>query len=144
MTEIREVAFGSPEHASTIELRREVLRRPLGLDFSAEQLAGEEDQIHLALLHGDEALACLILVAHRDGEAKMRQVAVRPDLQGQGIGRQLVEASEAFAIRRGLTRMVLHARETAVPFYERLGYAVEGEPFEEVGIPHRRMSKRLS
>ena len=31
--------------------------------------------------------------------------------------------------------MSLHARQIAVPFYERLGYTIVGEPFEEVGIP---------
>ena len=39
--------------------------------------------------------------------------------------------------------MTLHAREAAVPFYERLGYLSEGEPFDEVGLPHRAMRKRL-
>jgi predicted GNAT family N-acyltransferase len=39
--------------------------------------------------------------------------------------------------------MILHARATAVPFYLRLGYTVVGEPFEEVGIPHRGMEKAL-
>jgi predicted GNAT family N-acyltransferase len=54
-----------------------------------------------------------------------------------------VEASERVAIERGALRMTLHARQTAVPFYERLGYRVVGEPFIEVGIPHRAMEKSL-
>jgi predicted GNAT family N-acyltransferase len=39
--------------------------------------------------------------------------------------------------------MVLHARETAVPFYNALGYNSVGAQFEEVGIPHFRMEKAL-
>jgi len=39
--------------------------------------------------------------------------------------------------------MILSARDTAIPFYERLKYNVEGEPFEEVTIPHRLMAKNL-
>ena len=39
--------------------------------------------------------------------------------------------------------MTMHARETAVPFYERLGYATVGARFEEVTIPHFKMEKRL-
>jgi predicted GNAT family N-acyltransferase len=31
-----------------------------------------------------------------------------------------------------------------VPFYERLGYAVYGDPFEEVGVPHRHMRRALA
>lgn len=73
----------------------------------------------------------------------MRQVAVQADLQGQGLGRILVEFSEATARAHGFARMVLNARDTAVNFYLRLGYEIEGEPFTEVTIPHRRMSKLL-
>ena len=39
--------------------------------------------------------------------------------------------------------MTLHARQVAVPFYERLGYSIVGEPFEEVSIPHFKMEKGL-
>ena len=39
--------------------------------------------------------------------------------------------------------MVLHARQTAVPFYERLGYETYGEPFVEVTIPHIAMRMAL-
>jgi predicted GNAT family N-acyltransferase len=144
MTEIRPVPYGSQEYDATVELRRAVLRRPLGLDFTEEQLAAEKDDVHFAFLHADEALACLVFTPKGDGVLKMRQVAVREDLQGQGLGRQLVETSEAWARANGYKRIVLHARDTAVPFYLAQGYAIEGEPFEEVGIPHRAMFKTIS
>lgn len=143
MTEIRPVPYGSPEYDATVELRRAVLRRPLGLDFTEEQLAEEKDDIHFAFLHADEALACLVFTPKGDGLLKMRQVAVREDIQGQGLGRQLVETSEAWARSHGYKRIVLHARDTAVPFYLAQGYEIEGEPFEEVGIPHRAMAKDI-
>ena len=137
------VAFGSREYEATVALRREVLRRPLGLDFAPEQLAAEAGDVHFALFEGEDAVACLILVPQADG-VKMRQVAVRGDRQGRGLGRRLVGLSEAWARERGLRTMVLHARESAVPFYEALGYGAEGEPFEEVGLPHRAMRKALA
>ena len=40
--------------------------------------------------------------------------------------------------------MVLNARTSAVPFYERLGYETRGEPFVEVTVPHLAMAKRLA
>lgn len=73
----------------------------------------------------------------------MKQVAVVPDLQRNGIGTAMVKYSEALARRVGFTRMVLHARETAVPFYERQGYSRLEERFEEVTVPHWMMAKRL-
>lgn len=138
---IRPVEFGSPEYAATIELRRDVLRRPLGLDFTPEQLAAEGTDTHLAMLSGKEVWACLVLTPKDPLTIKMRQVAVRGDLQGRGLGRKLVEASEVWARENGFHVIILNARDTAVPFYLAQGYGLEGEPFEEVGIPHRAMRK---
>jgi ribosomal protein S18 acetylase RimI-like enzyme len=73
----------------------------------------------------------------------MRQVAVAPGMQGQGIGRKLVEYAEEFARDGGFDLMLLHARETAVPFYEKLGYRRLGQRFEEVTLPHWAMVKEL-
>ncbi|MEZ0325292.1 MAG: GNAT family N-acetyltransferase [Fimbriimonas sp.] len=144
MIQIREVPHGSPEYRQTVELRRAVLRIPLGLDLSEEELAAESNEIHLAAFEDDHVIACLVLVPMPDGEIKMRQVAVRPDLQGTGIGTRLVQASEDLARQRALQTMTLHSRDTAVRFYERMGYQIEGEMFEEVTIPHFGMFKRLN
>ena len=71
----------------------------------------------------------------------MRQVAVDESYQSKGIGRALVEYCEQVARDEQFTEIILHARETAVAFYLKLGYEVYGEPFIEVGIPHRNMRK---
>jgi ribosomal protein S18 acetylase RimI-like enzyme len=141
-TSLRWVAHGSPDYDALVELRREVLRRPLKMDFTAEQLAAEAPQFHLGAWEGGKLLGCLALVVE-GGTARMRQVAVLPEMQGRGIGRLLVLECEAEAVRRGAARMDLHARQTAVAFYEKLGYSVEGESFTEVRLPHRIMTKEL-
>ncbi|MDX1912177.1 MAG: GNAT family N-acetyltransferase, partial [Saprospiraceae bacterium] len=88
-------------------------------------------------------IGVLLLTPLINNEIKMRQVAVAPELQGKGVGAALVNASEEEARRRGFEKMVLNARETAVPFYLRLGYKKIGERFEEVTIPHYKMEKTL-
>jgi ribosomal protein S18 acetylase RimI-like enzyme len=71
-------------------------------------------------------------------------MAVHPGAQGQGVGRAVLEYLEAEARRRGLRECVLHAREQAVPFYQRLGYAVVAPSHTLFGsIPHFLMRKRL-
>lgn len=138
------VPFGTPEFDEMLALRYKVLREPLGLDFTAEQIAAESDSIHLACydsawgLHG-----CLTLLPVGNGEVKMRQVVVAERSQRKGVGKLLVEAGEDLARRQGYARMVLHARETAVPFYKKLGYLLHGDQFFEVGIPHFEMKKDL-
>lgn len=139
---LRRYAHGSSEYLAALELRCRVLRGPLGLTYSEDDLAREAADIHLGAFEGESVLGTLILTPAGHA-AKMRQVAVAQERQGQGVGRRLVEVSEAVAREGGFSEMVLHARETAVPFYERLGYEVYGEPFVEVTLPHRAMRKTL-
>jgi predicted GNAT family N-acyltransferase len=55
----------------------------------------------------------------------------------------MVQFSEKWANQNGYKIIDLHARKNVVPFYEKLGYHVEGDEFLEVGIPHLRMIKQL-
>ncbi|HRI61796.1 MAG TPA: GNAT family N-acetyltransferase [Saprospiraceae bacterium] len=139
------IEFATPEYDEAVRLRYEVLRRPLGLEFTPEQLVAEYADIHLAAFDNAGNLTGYLCLTPLDDHAmKMRQVAVAPDWQGRGVGRQLVTASEELAKRLGFRRMTMHARDTAVPFYLRLGYATVGDRFEEVTIPHFKMEKKLT
>jgi ribosomal protein S18 acetylase RimI-like enzyme len=140
---IRKVAHGSSEYWATVELRGLILRQPLGLHFEPEELAAERDSRHVACYRDGRLAGCLVLRPLADGDVQMRQVAVAFEFQGKGIGRAMVEYSEALAREWGYCRMVLHARETAVLFYEKLGYSRIGSRFVEVTIPHWEMEKRL-
>jgi predicted GNAT family N-acyltransferase len=142
---IQDVLFGSELYEQTVALRHDILRKPLGMEFTPEQLAEEHDSWHLAAFNEQgDMLACLILKPLPEaGIVKMRQVAVKASEQGKGLGSQLVAASEALALKRNRPHIVLHARETACNFYKRLNYSIVGDQFEEVGIPHYRMEKKM-
>ncbi len=138
-----EIGFCTADYEEMIYLRDLVLRKPLGLAFSADDLAKEYHLTHLGLWINDHLIACLVLQDLGSDVIKMRQVAVHPDTQGQGLGARLVSFSEAFARKRQYKTMTLNARDTAIKFYTKLGYAIVGEGFTEVGIPHHKMSKTL-
>jgi GNAT superfamily N-acetyltransferase len=141
--EIREVVFGSTEYAATLELRDAILRTPLGLQITAEDLFHEEKSYHVACYIANKLAGCLVLRPLEGGDIRMRQVAVLAQMQRQGIGTALVEYAEILAHKAGYRRMILHARDTAVPFYERLGYCRFGDSFDEVTIRHWQMEKYL-
>jgi predicted GNAT family N-acyltransferase len=142
--ECRHLQFGSPEQIESIELRRDVLRKPLGLDFKPEDLNAESSQFHMGYVQDGQVHGILILKpATEQGIIRMRQVAVRTGLQGQGIGKQLVGFSEDWSLKNGYKRMELHARKTAVDFYKSMGYSAVGDEFLEVNIPHVMMYKVL-
>ena len=140
---ICEVIHGSPTYLATVDLRDSVLRKPLGLQFSVEELDAEKDSHHIACYLGGRLVGCLVLLPSAGGDVQMRQLAVVAEFQGKGIGTALVEYSEGLAQGLGYRRMILHARETAVPFYEKRGYSTVGGRFEEVTIPHWAMEKLL-
>jgi predicted GNAT family N-acyltransferase len=74
----------------------------------------------------------------------MRQVAVRQDLQGLGLGRELMNYAHSWVVANSPVRQVyLHARSPVVGFYENAGYMLYGEPFWEVGLEHRAMHRFL-
>jgi len=57
-------------------------------------------------------------------------LAVAPEAQGQGVGRQLLAAAEAYARQHGCTRVlmsVLSARPELLAWYERHGYQRTGK-----------------
>ena len=145
MLHITPIEFASPDYDLAVRLRTDVLRRPLGLEFTIEQLAAEWPDLHLACFDDQETLVgCLILTKNGvEKTVKMRQVAVAENRQKQGIGQRLVAYSETWAQRNLFGKMTLHAREAAVAFYLKLGYATVGERFLEVGIPHFKMEKSL-
>ena len=144
MLELGEVDYGSERYRELVALRRRILRTPLGLDFTAEQLAAERADIHIAAYLEGELVGCVVLTAVDGSTVKLRQMAVVPDLQGRGLGARIVAFAERRAAERGCRQIILNARESAVRFYEHAGYAVTGEVLTEVTIPHLRMVKRLT
>lgn len=140
----RDIAHNSPDYRQAVALRSAILRQPLGLSFSLEELQSEAGCHHLGGFIQAELMACLVLQPLADQTMRMRQVAVKPELRGQGIGRRLVQLSEALASERGCQRMTLHARDSAVGFYEHLGYRKIGACFVEITVPHWAMHKPLA
>jgi len=138
----QEIAFATPAYDDTVQLRNDVLRVPLGLTFFVEDLEKEYDQIHLGCFsNSGDLIACLVLLKLDTKSLKMRQVAVDPSCQRRGVGQYLVAASEDYARINKFKKMVLNARDVAIPFYEKLGYKKVGKAFTEVGIKHYKMTK---
>jgi len=141
--EIRIFKMSDPEYLLSLILRYKILRIPLGLTFSKDDLAKDKDDVHIGVFEGDEILASLILTDHRDHTVKMRQVAVDDRHQGLGIGQKLVHFADNWAREQGYRLIHCHARDTAKAFYLKQGYAVKGDEFTEVGIKHYYMEKPL-
>ncbi len=140
---IKQIAHGSAAYAAAINLRRAILRTPLGLDFTSAQLAAEVTDTQLGVFSDNELVATAVLTPYDASTIKLRQMAVSDEVQGQNIGSQLLTSAEQKAREMGHTQIVLAARVTAQTFYEKNGYTPEGGIFTEVTIPHIQMRKVL-
>jgi len=126
-----------------LKLRMDILRQPLGLSFTDEELAREKEDILIGAFDDDDLLACCLLTRADNNSVRLRQMAVQNNLQGKGIGASMMNFAETVARDKGFKKMVMHARKTALGFYEKLGYSVVGDEFTEVTIPHFVMEKSL-
>jgi N-acetylglutamate synthase-like GNAT family acetyltransferase len=91
----------------------------------------------------DKLLGCCMLTRVDSRTVRLRQMAVPNSMQGKGIGRALMIFAENVARDLGYKKLCMHARKTAIGFYQKLGYGITGDEFEEVTIPHYIMEKAL-
>lgn len=137
------IDHGTVEYQQMVKLRDEILRRPLGLGFTPEELEEEKDNMLIAAFEDDKMLGCCMLLEEQPRIVRLRQMAVRNDLQGKGIGRALMNFAENLARDRGYRTVRMHARQNAIGFYEKMGYRTVGDSFVEVTILHYVMEKML-
>ena len=137
------IDHGTEEYHKMLKLRDEILRKPLGLNFTNDELEREKSNLHIAAYEEDQMLGCCMLVEEDPQTVRLRQMAVINDLQGKGIGRALMQFAENLARDRGYKRITMHARKNALGFYEKMGYKTLGKEFHEITIPHYVMEKEL-
>jgi predicted GNAT family N-acyltransferase len=98
--------------------------------------------LHLLASDADGTAVGTGRIDFEDG-AKIGRVAVLASARGRGVGTALMEKAHALVRARGGDAVWCNAQVSAVEFYQRLGYAIASEPFEEAGIEHVRMQRRL-
>ncbi|HNP21548.1 MAG TPA: GNAT family N-acetyltransferase [Panacibacter sp.] len=140
---VKIIDHGSKEYRQMIDLRYQMLRKPLGLSFTQDEMTAERDHILLGCFDDDKLEGCCMLVQKEKDTLQLRQMAVISGLQGKGIGRVLMQFAENIARDRGYKKVIMHARKTALGFYEKLGYKKTGNEFFEVTLPHFVMEKNL-
>jgi N-acetylglutamate synthase-like GNAT family acetyltransferase len=140
---IKQIDHGTKEYDQMVQLRYEILRKPLKLFFEKEELEKEKEDILIGAYEEDKILGCCMLKKIDADTVRLRQMAVANNLQGKGIGASMMNFAENVAREAGYKKIRMHARKTAIGFYEKLGYRVIGNEFLEVSIPHYVMEKRL-
>ncbi|MDT7929284.1 YbgC/FadM family acyl-CoA thioesterase [Tepidimonas sp.] len=125
-------------------LRRAVFVDEQGIPESEEWDAADATALHAVAINAlGQAVGTGRLLAAEPGVGKIGRMAVHRALRGTGVGARVLAALIEAARTRGDHTLRLSAQRTAMGFYQRQGWQCVGEPYDEVGIPHQTMERRL-
>lgn len=133
----------SKYYEHVLMIRQDVLRTPLGFTLSQEDIEDDKNQQIIIALDKEKAVGCLFLKIVSQDKVKFRQMAIAEKYQHQGIGKSIIHFAENFCILNQYKKIELHARKTAIDFYQKQHFQLIGEAFYEVGIPHFKMEKNI-
>lgn len=122
-------------------VRTEVFVDEQQIPKDLEQDAADATAVH-AVVHNrlGQAVATGRLISTGTPDvSQVGRLAVKRVLRGGSLGRQVLQTLTGEARSRGDREVMLHAQNSAVGFYERLGWQRRGGLFEEAGIPHQEM-----
>lgn len=126
------------------ELRWRILRKPWNQPPGSERDKDEDSSYHLMAIENNKALGVARLQFLDKTTTQLRYMAVDSKAEGKGIGRTLMEAVEDYARKHGARHIMLHARENATGFYQRLGFDIEAKSYLLFdSIQHFKMTKHL-
>lgn len=137
------IDHGSKEYEQMVQLRNDVLRRPLGMTLQPDELASEKEHVLIAAYDDGDLLGCCMLVKESEKQIRLRQMAVKNNLQGKGIGRSILNFAENVARDLGYNQLIMNSRNSSTPFFEKLGYRICSEAFEKNSILYYYMEKAL-
>jgi predicted GNAT family N-acyltransferase len=135
--------------ASTRQQRDDAFAVRIAVFVDEQQIRREEelDEFDATAVHcvgyddGAPVAAGRLVLA--DGYAKIGRMAVLAAHRGRGIGALVLDALERESVARGVRSFRLSAQLQARGFYDGRGYTAVGEVYDEVGIPHIAMEKRV-
>jgi predicted GNAT family N-acyltransferase len=129
--------------ATCQRLRRVVFIEEQGVSEADEVDGLDDSAIHLLAFDEERPVGTARLLLKGD-TGKIGRVCVLAEARGTGLGAALILAAlDVLRAQPGVTEAYLGSQSHATGFYEKLGFAVEGEEFLDAGIPHRHMRRAL-
>jgi predicted GNAT family N-acyltransferase len=144
MSYIVRFASTSQDRDVAFALRREVFEVEQNVPRPLDRDPFDANADHVVAF--DDSGACvgtgrIVRVDSRTGQ--IGRMATAATHRKRGVGASVLESLERMAKLWGLADLVVHAQLPAESFYRNRGYATEGAPFEDQGVPHVLMRKHL-
>lgn len=130
------------DRRAAFAIRGVVFQEEQGVPAEIEFDADDDTAFHVLAEVDGEAVGTGRLIV-QEKQARIGRMAVFATSRRQGIGTALLERLVDEARRRGVARVILHAQVHAIGMYRRSGFVAVGSEFEEAGITHQTMERRL-
>lgn len=131
------------EREALFALRYRIFVEGLGVPVYLERDTDDQIALHILVKDGEEPVAVARMVPRGKRGAQIGRLAVVEHRRGEGIGKLLIRKLENQARRQGHRQLVVDVPMDSIEFYHKLGYRVFGETFDDAGVLHRSMKKRL-
>jgi predicted GNAT family N-acyltransferase len=133
------------DRAAAYGVRHEVFVGEQGVPLDIERDEHDDTAEHAVAFDGEgRCVGAGRLLVGDGGVATVGRMAVRAGARGSGVGAALLACLEQRARELGAHTVELHAQTHARGFYERAGYEVVGEEYEEAGLPHVDMRRSIT
>jgi predicted GNAT family N-acyltransferase len=144
MSQLTIKTFVYPEAFSAMQaIRRSVFQEEQGVDPILEFDGKDEISTHLLAYLGDRPVGTARVRTLDKETAKIERLAVLSTARRLGIGKKLLEKALEVAAQNNVGEVVIHAQDYAKGLYQQFGFEQVGERFDEAGISHIKMIKRL-
>lgn len=125
-------------------IRHQVFTLEQGVDPELEFDGQDDTAQHLLAYLNTEPVGTARIRYLSPQTAKIERVAVLSTARGQGIGCKLLEVALETIAANNVEKTMIHAQEYIKKLYLNLGFEQVGDRFEEAGIPHVKMIKKMS
>jgi len=137
------IAASQRERENAFSVRRKVFVEEQGVPLNLELDELDKTADHFVVYSAENPIGAGRIREITAGIGKVERVCILPDYRGKHLGNLIMHALEMHAINKGLNKILLNAQAYAVPFYEKLGYAITSPEFMDADIPHRAMEKEI-
>jgi len=123
-----------------LPIRHEVLWPDKPLSFS--KVVDDHEGEHFGIRHNGKII-CVVSMFSKGNEVRLRKFATVEDFHGKGFGTYMLKYLIDRYKREGKTIFWFDARESALAFYEKFGFSIEGERLYKSDVPYFKMVKTL-
>lgn len=103
----------------------------------------DNSAIHIILYKDNKAIGCGRIII-QGKTARIGRIAILKEYRRNGYGKKICEKLISLAEENQMDEIVLHSQCYVTNFYKKIGFKKYGKNFEEAGIEHIEMRRKLN